>query len=89
MKKIAVFLLIFALVLGFTGCGAKVESAQEEEKSMFVKLEDGPSWKILYHKESKVMYAVSWGSYTYGNFTLLVNADGTPMLWGGDAQDDQ
>lgn len=34
---------------------------------------------------TKVMYAISDGAHNYGNFTLLVNADGTPMLYeGGD-----
>ena len=37
--------------------------------------------QIVYHKETKVMYAVSCGSYNYGNLTVLVDADGKPMLW--------
>lgn len=35
---------------------------------------------IVYHKDTKVMYVVT--SYCKNNvFTLLVNPDGTPMLW--------
>lgn len=36
---------------------------------------------IFHHRETKVMYAVSGGTYNRGNFTLLVNSDGSPMLW--------
>jgi hypothetical protein len=70
------------------GCSvANIEKANEnqESTSMFIEVEQSMSWKIVYHKETKVMYAVSAGSYNHGTFTLLVNADGTPMLYkGGD-----
>lgn len=36
----------------------------------------------------KVMYAVSGGAYNNGTFTLLVNPDGTPMLWEGPKGDE-
>ena len=35
----------------------------------------------MYHKETKVMYAVSSGGFNSGNFTVLVNPDGTPMIY--------
>jgi hypothetical protein len=50
---------------------------------MFIKLEETYKWQIVYHKDTKVMYAVSIGHYNSGNFTLLVNADGTPMIYEG------
>ena len=31
---------------------------------------------------AKVMYAVSDGTYNHGNFTLLVDANGNPLLYG-------
>lgn len=49
--------------------------------SMFVVVEKAACWLIVYNKDTKVMYAVSRSSYNYGNFTLLVDPDGTPMLW--------
>jgi len=55
-----------------------------EQKSMFSVVEEDYSWLIVRHKETNVMYAVSDGSYNRGVFTLLVNADGTPMVWKGD-----
>ena len=41
------------------------------------------NWKVVYHKETKVMYAISDQQNNRGTFTLLVNADGTPMLYKG------
>lgn len=38
-------------------------------------------WYVVYCNKTKVMYAVSRGSSNRGSFTLLVNPDGTPMIW--------
>lgn len=48
---------------------------------MFVIVEKAGYWLVVYNKDTKVMYAVSKASYNSGNFTLLVNPDGTPMTW--------
>ena len=64
-----------------SGCLASVEAEKTKEESMFVMVEETLVWSVVYHRESKVMYAVSGGSYNGGTFTLLVNADGSPMLW--------
>lgn len=81
MKKKLIAILIIGM-LSLAAC-AKVESVNDNknETSMFVEVESTSSWKVVYHKETKVMYIVSWSSYNYGDFTLLVNADGSPMLW--------
>ena len=34
-------------------------------------------------KETGVMYAVSCGVYNNGTFTLLVDADGNPLIYKG------
>lgn len=82
MKKKLIAILIVGM-LSLTAC-AKVESVndnKQNETSMFVMVEQTNTWRVVYHKETKVMYAVSLGSYNCGTFTLLVNADGSPMLW--------
>ena len=83
MKKIIGILLIIVLVCICTGC-AEVETEQANETSMFVEVERSNLWMVVYHKETKVMYAVSWSSYNMGTFTLLVDADGKPLLWEGE-----
>lgn len=82
MKKLFVIILVLVMCIGvFTACGATVEREHKSDSSLFVELESTVMWKVVYHRETKVMYAVSYGGYNGGNFTLLVNADGTPMLW--------
>lgn len=49
---------------------------------MFVKVGSGYGYDVVYQLDTKVMYAVSNAAYNSGNFTLLVNSDGTPMVWG-------
>lgn len=84
MKKILVLFLILVSLFSFSGCNMTNVTYQIQEESMFVIVEISPDdWGIVYHKETKVMYAVSRGNVP-GVFTLLVNADGTPMLWGGE-----
>lgn len=80
MKKIIAIAICLCLFL--CGC-TSVETVERESSSMFVKIESAESWDVVYHKETKVMYAVSDDYYTCGTFTLLVNPDGTPMIYGG------
>lgn len=79
-----VLLLLLAFIFTLSGCGATVETNTKAETSMFVQVESAGLWKVVYHKDTKVMYAVSAGSYNYGTFTVLLNPDGTPMIWDGD-----
>ena len=78
-------LLIAMLICSLAGCGNSipVEKIEAAPASMFVEVEDAYGWIVVYHRETKVMYAVSDSAYNYGCFTLLVNADGTPMVWEG------
>lgn len=78
--------LILALCIIFTGCNENPTESKvvEETPSMFVVVESSMLWHVVYHRDTKVMYTVSRGSYNLGNFTLLVNPDGTPMLYEGE-----
>ena len=86
MKKVITILCICLLL---TGCGETSESTEgnnqqkesKQKKSEFITIEDEWNYKVVYHKDSKVMYVVSYGTHNQGIFTLLVNADGTPMVY--------
>lgn len=80
MKIVFVILLCCAILGMFVAC-SDVDTEKEKSPSMFVVVEDMHSWQVVYHRETKVMYAVSDRIYNYGTFTLLVNPDGTPMLY--------
>lgn len=85
-KRILSVILVAVLLFSLTGCDYSTieteEQAKEDTSSMFICVETSAYWKVVYHKETKVMYVVSNGSYNYGTFTLLVDIDGKPMLWG-------
>lgn len=81
MKKT---LCIILLALTMTLCGCEASQVPEEplvENSMFVVVEDGTFYRVAYHKDTKVMYAISWGYGNAGTFTVMLNPDGTPMIW--------
>lgn len=54
---------------------------------MFVLIEEGEYWYVYYHQETKVMYVMSLSSYNRGNFTVMVNPDGSPMLYENTKED--
>lgn len=92
MKK-AMLLPCLCMCLMLTSCkdvNNELETAYNDnskkvkESSMFIEVESTYTWRIVYHKETKVMYAVSDGSYNYGTFTLLVDENGKPLLYKGD-----
>lgn len=86
MKRKIILILVLVFVLNvFTACakGIITEYQEQDNESMFVAVETTSLWKIVYHKETRVMYAISYSSYNCGNFTLLVDADGSPLLWDG------
>lgn len=84
MKRILCIFVAMVILACMVGCYSKAKSeANAEEDSMFVIIEYGPTWAVVYHCETKVMYAISKSSYNCGTFTLLVNADGSPMIYEG------
>lgn len=82
-KKIASIIAIAMALFILTSCNLKtIENAENDSPtSMFVRIETGNCWYVVYHKETKVMYAVSRGSHNYGTFTQLVDKDGKPLLY--------
>lgn len=84
MKKIFLAILL-VMIMAFTcSCASDTSLVAVEEasnNSMFVIVETTPMWTVMYHKDTKVMYAVSCYIHDKGNFTLLVDADGKPLLY--------
>jgi hypothetical protein len=84
-RRAGAFLVAIVLVLTLTGCGKSVERVSTfESRSMFVEIEKAQSWVIVYHRDTRVMYAISYGVSNVGTFTVLLNADGTPMVYEED-----
>jgi hypothetical protein len=82
MKRLITIVLVTVMMLTLSACSTKKSSEVVKGKdSRMVVVEDTSTYCIVYDKETKVMYAVSDGAYTYGNFTLLVDANGNPLLY--------
>lgn len=85
-KIFVLAILIFCLLL--TGCGAKMSTVNNEgDRSMFVLIEEGATYSIVYHRETKVMYAISAGGYNSGDFTVMVDEEGKPLLYQEDTDE--
>lgn len=97
MKKILCLLFVLITPLLFCGCEhiPKSENYYTENIDRFVfikqygEVNGGETIKILVDKETKVMYMYyhdgNLNSGTAG-LTVMLNADGTPMLWEGELE---
>lgn len=87
MKRLLVMILFMFLL---TGCGGGTSTPDFQKSNMFVciqEADDYNAYDIVYHRDTKVMYAVSHSCYNIGTFTVLVNPDGTPMLYDVESED--
>jgi hypothetical protein len=72
------------LSLLLVGCGTSSESdAGTGEKSRFVCVEKNINYRVMADRETGVMYVMSCGAYNCGTFTLMVDADGNPLIYEG------
>lgn len=82
MKRLGIVLMVLLLA---TGCST--ESGTKEEHvnvSMFMTVEYLGNWQIVADRKTGVMYAVSSGAYNRGTFTVLVDAEGKPLIYEGE-----
>lgn len=77
-KKLIEILAILCLII-LVGCGSNTVGNAEYER--FVQIYRGDEFKIVYDTGTKVQYSVSRGSYNHGTLTLLVDAEGKPLLY--------
>lgn len=97
MRKLQLTLVICIIIaVLFAACaGSKAEPAnavsvidtKEDYNNVFEQVGYGEDYIIVYHKQTKVMYVVSDEYRNKGNFTLLVNPDGTPMIYKEEASE--
>lgn len=83
-KRLLSMALAVLMVVCLVGCGLNIENKADNDNSMFVCIETTDYWKIVYHKETKVMYAVNkniWDSAGCGVLSPLYKADGTLQIY--------
>lgn len=83
-KILAIIVCLLLLIVGFTACSNSTVNASNNYKNMFTRVYSDTDFYVVYDNETKVTYAVSDNVYNRGNFTMLVNADGTPKLYDGE-----
>lgn len=86
MRKFFTLLVTLLLCTTLFSCSDNVTVSDEdtgEGTSMFVQIEQADHWIVVYHRETKVMYVVSDDEYIQGIFTVLVDENGDPMIYGG------
>lgn len=71
----------FAFSVMLTGCAAMDPS---EDNHYFVDVHKEVGGSICYEIHTHVMYWMAEGSGSFGTLTLLVDADGKPMIWKGE-----
>lgn len=76
-------LLAVMMTLGLTACGTQPIENPTSLQAHFVKIASYSNYDIVYNAANRVMYTQSHGMYNCGTFTLLVNDDGSPMIWKG------
>ena len=89
MKKIicaliALVVLVAVLASCSEGTVVEVEGKDAQNTSMFIEVERTDNWLVVYHKYTKVMYVISYGIRNSGNFTVMVDRYGFPLVWEGD-----
>ena len=87
MKKACIVALS---VIMLTGCGSEgafsSASNDEEPSEKRFKVLDGEifdNFYIAYDTETGIEYSVSNGAYNHGILTILVDADGKPLIYEG------
>lgn len=89
-KLITLIAAVLMIASMLTACGENsAENPATDDESpfqepVFVTIEEHWGYSLLYCKETGVMYWMSQGSYNVGVLTLLVNPDGSPMIYQGD-----
>ena len=86
MKKLFVITIILTMIM-LLGCG--VNSLSEEniyiEPERIKKVYGSSYEQIFVDTETSVMYLYEGFGYG-GGLTVMVDADGKPLLWGGNAE---
>lgn len=88
MKYILIIITALTILLA-AGCG-KVKNKTDQapvNASRFKRVEYNSVWEIVVDRETGVMYVVSRGGHNQGTFTVLVDADGKPLIYDNGEQE--
>ena len=82
MKKITISLITIVAIIGMAYILKDLTVLDSiANNDRFIKIANYNDGVIVYDKQTKVEYAISDGPYNRGNFTLLVDQEGKPLLY--------
>ena len=81
MKKLIAFLMVLALCAClFAGCSDPITNTRNSD---FVFIERDGQFEYIYHKDTGVIYVMYFNA-NQAAMTVMLNSDGTPMIWEGE-----
>lgn len=89
MKRFIIsFIAVFSASVLLCGCNFAAASSyafdQNQQEEYFEVINEGSGYAIVYDTDTKVMYVMATFGTNYGDFTMLVNPDGSPKLYEED-----
>ena len=89
MKRFIIgFIAVFSASILLCGCNFDDVSSytfdQNPQEEYFEVISEGSGYAIVYDTDTKVMYVMATFGGNYGDFTMLVNPDGSPKLYEED-----
>lgn len=76
MRRFSVIFVVIALCLCMCACGSP--SPTYQDGTLFERVRIFDDCSVYRHKDTNVLYV-----YSGSGFTVMFNADGTPMVWSG------
>lgn len=84
MKNKALIMIMLLTVI-LSGCGERtIRDEQDSYNPYFVRISSEYNGDIVYDSRTGVQYWRSNGPYTYGVLTVLLDADGKPLIYKGE-----
>ncbi len=80
-NKIILGIILIVILLGLSGCSTESEAETEKIQNRLVRIYRDYNYQILVDTRTNVEYMSYHGA---GGLIMLVNQDGTPLLYGGE-----
>lgn len=84
MKNKALIMIMLLTVI-LSGCGERtIQDEKDSYSTYFVRISHESGGDIVYDSRTGVQYWRSDGAYNYGTLTILLDADGKPLIYKGE-----
>jgi hypothetical protein len=83
-SKVLIMITLLTVILSDCGDGRPIQDEQDPYSTYFVRISRESGGDIVYDSRTGVQYWRSDGSYNYGTLTVLIDADGKPLIYKGE-----